>query len=561
MIEELVVHNYALVDSLRIEFGGGLTVLTGETGAGKSLLVGALSLIRGAKAEVTAIREGKREATVSATIRVAGHEGAERLLGELGVETEDGCVLVRRTVKRTGRGSIYIENTPVTRAQLVEFSALVFDIHSQHEHQSLLSEDAHRDLLDRFCGAEPARLNVATLFSEASAARREFSRMREQERRRLQDRDLLEHALDEINTAEVRPGEYQELTEERTRLNRHERIVETVEDAYGAMVDREGGAVALIRAARSAMDTLVELDPRLAQQARRLDDVYYELEDIVSEVRSYRGDLTFDPARLDFVEGRLRELERLLRKYGETEEEILAYRDDAQRRLERLDHWEEDEAALREKVARLDEQLRDASDELTAVRKRGADDLSGRLQTALRELGMPRAEFHVLVEPRRNDEGKRVYSTTGSDRVAFEITANQGERARPLSRVASGGELSRVMLSVKATLSDVDMMPTLVFDEVDTGIGGQIARAVGRRLQLLAETKQVICVTHLASVAAHAAAHFVVDKRPEGERTVTEVRRAEGEERVREVARMLSGDPAGAAALNHARQLLSEVAG
>lgn len=565
MLEELHVQNYALIDRVHLEFAPGFNVLSGETGAGKSILIGALSLLHGARADTSAIRTGSDEAMVSGVFRVAGNPEAVEWLAVRGIEPEDGTILVRRTVKRQGRGQIYIQSAPVTRGDLEELTSLMFDLHGQHEHQSLLSEDNHRTLLDRYAGLEEEASELRERFSELSTLKRRAEKMRASEQERLREMDILQFAVNEIDEADLTVGEEEELDTERRVLSQHEKLFGLLDHIYELTAENRGGSLANLRAARDAMESVVQIDETLSSQASRLADAFYEVEDVAETIRDYRNAMEFSPQRLEACENRLVLIHKLEKKYGATIEDVLRYRDEAQGQLESLDNWEEDKADLEERIKALERDVLSAARSLSDRRKAAAVELGTAIESTVQNLGMAKTSFVVAVEQRASASGRPICGPHGIDSVAFRITPNPGEPLKPLSEIASGGEISRVMLALKTALAEVDHLFTLVFDEIDAGIGGEVALSVGHHLKALAGHKQVLCITHLASIAARADNHITVAKNVVDGRTTTQVDRIAGARRVEEIARMLAGDKNASVSRQHAEELLrkfgAEVAG
>ncbi|MFW5689847.1 MAG: DNA repair protein RecN, partial [Spirochaetota bacterium] len=556
VLEELSIQNYALIDRLTVRFSGGMNVLSGETGAGKSILVGSLSLLHGARGDTGAIRSGTEEARIAGTFRIEGRPELEAWLEERGIEIEDGTLIVRRTVKKSGRGAIYVQSTPVTRKDLDELTSLIFDIHGQHEHQSLLSEESHRLLLDRFGGLEETAASLRERFTELSSLKKRFEHMESNERQRQREMDILEFAVSEIEEAGLRAGEEEELDSERKMLSQHERLFGALDELYDSIAENRNGALSQLRNARSAMETVSGIDERLTDTARRLEDLFFELEDVGEIIRDHRGSIQFSPDRLEQVESRISLIHRLEKKYGATVEDVLAYYEEAKAQLEGFETWEEDKEKLRAEIRGREQEVLTLAGELSERRKRAATELARRILERIQVLGMPKTRFEVRVSPRRGENGRASCGPHGIDTIAFLISPNPGEPLRALSEIASGGELSRVMLAIKSALAENDHISCMIFDEIDTGIGGEVAVAVGDHLHGLAAGKQILCITHLASIAARADNHLQVRKLEKNGRTVTEVVRVSGEGRVEEIARMLAGDRTGEASRNHAEELL-----
>ena len=434
--------------------------------------------------------------------------------------------------------------------------ALVFDIHGQHEHQSLLSEESHRTVLDRFGGLEGKAAELRARFTELSSLRKRFEHMEANERQRLREMEILQFAVSEIEDAALRPDEEDELDSERRMLSQHEKLFASLDELYDSVAENRAGALSQLRNARAAMDTVSSIDDRLTDAARRLEDLFFELEEVAEIVRDHRNGIQFSPDRLEQVESRLSLIHRLEKKYGTTVEAVLHYYEEAKAQLEGFETWEEDKEQLRAEIRDREQAVLTLASELSARRKEAAATLSARILESVRVLGMPKTRFVVSVEQRRGENGRPSCGPNGIDTVSFLISPNPGEPMKPLSEIASGGELSRVMLAAKSALAGDDRIGCMVFDEIDTGIGGEVALAVGDHLYRLGRRKQILCITHLASIAAHADHHLRVQKAEKGGRTVTEVSAVTGDHRVEEIARMLAGDRTGEASRNHAEELL-----
>jgi DNA repair protein RecN (Recombination protein N) len=556
MLEELSVRDFALIDRLSVSFSGGLNLLTGETGAGKSLLVGALSFLLGAKADTGVIRAGAEESLVTGLIDVTGNPEALAWLRARGLEPEDGKVLLRRGIKSNGRGSAYIQNQPALRSDLADFTRLVVDLHGQHEHQSLLEPENHRRLLDRYARLQDEVLAFGERFSELSAERKAYEDALASERDRAREMEFLRFSVEEISRAKLRSGEEAELEDEERKLSQHEKLFAAVEAAHAALSESGSGGLAALRKARSGLESALAIDPAISDLARRADDAFYELEDVADSLRRYQEGLRFSPERLEEVEARLAELHKLKKKYGSSIEEVLARLEEDRSRLSRLETWEEDRGEAERRIAAMEAALLEAAEGLSARRKAAAAALQAGIEEIVRSLGMPQARFMARVARKDSDGGKAVVGPHGIDEVEFLIAPNPGEPAKPLARIASGGELSRVALAAKTVLAEADSVGTLIFDEVDAGIGGEVAVAVGEHLRALGRSRQVLCITHLASIAVRADNHFRVEKEISGGRTTTRLSRMEGRARAEEIARMLAGDSREEASIAHAMELL-----
>ncbi len=555
MIEQLFVRNFILVEQLEIDFADGFNVLSGETGAGKSILVGALGVLFGAKAGSDLVRTGSDEAFVAGRFYLSGRDDAAEWLAAREINPEEGGVLVRRTIKRSGRGTIYIQQTPVTRAELEELAGILLDLHSQHEHQSLFVEANHRRLLDRFAGIEDRVESFSADFTALSEKQATLRELRERDSERDHEIELLEHALSEIEEAAVDKNELEELESERERIVQFEKLAEHVTAANQLLAD-DDAVVALLKRVRLEFSAAAHIDGELNPDAERLDSIYFELEDIARSLSGYEDRLRYDPVRLEQIDDRIAQIRTLNRKYLNDEETLSSYAEHAAQRLVQLKGSEEQRDELTAEIKRLEQAIIQGSRDLHEARTAAATQIERAISDTLGELAMGQAEFRVLVQTGKNDAGRPVFNRYGSDRVRFLISSNPGEDPRALVRIASGGEMSRVMLAIKTVLAAQDQRRTLVFDEIDSGIGGQVALALASHLRALADQTQVICITHLATIAVRADNHIVVEKWVADNRTRIRCRSVTGEERTEEIARMLSGDTEQTTSLEHARDLL-----
>jgi DNA repair protein RecN (Recombination protein N) len=551
-LQTLAVRDLALIHRLEVRFGPGLNVLTGETGAGKSLLLDALALALGARARAELVRQGADAAVVDAQFAVAPDGPAAVAAAAAGAPPpEDGVLLLQREVGRDGRSVSRLNGRLCTAAQLRAVGEALVDVHGQGEQQRLLHPASQAELLDLYAGGEAAALlgEVAAGRRRLEAVEAELAALQGDPRARERQRDLLAFARAEIDAAGLRPGEDEDLAARRNLLQHAERLHAAAAAAYEELYGADGAVADRLGRVVRTLGDLVHADPRLQAMLEPLTSAMVEVEETARSLRRYRDELSFEPGELARVEERWELVQRLRRKYGETVAEILAYRD---RAAAELDRWEEAEAeAARLEAARAQQQaaLREVCARLSALRAACAARLESDVAAELAALGMAGARLRVRLAPA--PVGPR-----GADHVEFLWSANAGEPERPLQRAASGGELSRAMLALKVVLAAADPVPVLVFDEVDAGIGGRAAQAVAERLAALAGRHQVFCVTHLATVAALADVHLAVRKAEHDGRTHVAVERLEGPARREEIARMLSGG--GEAARRLAETLLTE---
>ena len=558
MLEELLITDYALIDELTVCFSDGFNVLTGETGAGKSIIVGSLDFLLGGRADADAIRTGAEEASVSAIISIAStNTEALEWLETHDIEIDDGRINLRRVLKAGGRSSSYVQGVPVARAELAMLTAVLFDIHGQHEHQSLMKTDIHRQYLDAFAGIVEDVSTYSRLFQEVSELRKSLEEMRQEEKGRAERLELLTFGIQEIDAANVRRGESEELEAEAHRLASYEKLAIIVNAAAAHSFDGEAAALDSLRKVKAQLEQAISIDESLSGISRRFSDLYYEYEDACDQLRSYQEKLVYDPARLEEIEERLAALFKLKKKYGAHEDEILSWRQEAEREYEALEHMDADRSRLESSLANKERELVSRAGALSAARKEASERLSAQITQILRRLGMSKAQFAVSMLDKTKGNDHRVFGQSGADDIEFLVSANQGEPAKPLRKVASGGELSRLMLAIKTVLAAADSVETMVFDEIDTGIGGEVALAVADQLAELGTQKQIFCITHLATIAVRADNHVKVSKKVEGERTFTVIETLDTVARREEIARMLSGDAIAQAALAHADELLA----
>lgn len=552
MLETLRITQYALIDSLEIEFHAGFNALTGETGAGKSILVGALNLVLGARASSEQVRQGTKKASVEAAFRIAKpSRRLAALLKEHDVEIEEGTLLLARTVTSEGRSKAYAGGSLVPVSVLAAIGDELVDLHGQHEHQSLLKQDRQVDLLDGFAGCAEEAAKIGDFMRELRAQEREIAELQAHDRERERRIEFLRFEVEEIDKADLAPGEEEEVRTRRNLIANAEEVVRAASQAFSALYESEGeAALDMLDTALSAMEELAEVDERFKVLADRLRSLRAETDDIAQEIRGMTEAVEFDPVELDRLNGRLALISELKRKFGDSIEAILSYRDRAAEELARYDQRDERLEALQKEHDRT----RDAAEGAAAVLSKRRATASRKLDKAvtanLQELGMRGGSFQTRLTHCE-------LGTHGVDDVEFLLSANPGEQPKPLRQVASGGEISRVMLALKSVFANADSIPALVFDEIDAGVGGAVAGKVASKMRDLSESHQVLCVTHLPQIAAVADAHFHVSKAEKGTRTVTAVHQVEADRRVEELARLLDGSVS-EVSLEHARVLLDK---
>ena len=564
MLRELAIRNLAVVEEARVTFGPGLNVLTGETGAGKSIVIDALLLVRGARAQPDLIRTGADSASVEAVFDVPASSPLAAALEEAGHALPDNQLIIKRELARSGRHRVFVNDSAATVGLLERLGDFLVEIHGQHEHQRLMEPARQLDVLDRFAGCEDSRLTLARLWERWDAARATLAGLRDETREAARKEEMYRWELSEIDVVQLREGEEDELRSERRRLQHAERIhagleeiMQLLNEDAQAVATRLGRAVLLLR-------ELSRFDPDATEPIEALEGAQAYVEEVVIRVRALRERAVVDPTRLRQIDDRLDAIGSLKRKYGETAAAIAVYRAEIAGALDRLEHHDAIAAEAEREVAAAGAAAGEEAARLSEARTDGARKLERLIQRELRSLGMDHARFRAPL--RRDPAGGADLSTgpggwrigpRGAETVEFLLSANPGEEVKPLAKVVSGGELSRTMLAIKTILASAEDVPTTVFDEVDAGIGGRVADAVGQKLRKTAAGRQVLCVTHLAPIAAFAEHHLVVDKHVEKGTTRTTLTPVESAARVDEVARMLGGERVTETSRRHARELLS----
>jgi DNA repair protein RecN (Recombination protein N) len=564
MLRTLRIRNLVIIDDLTVDFGPGLNLLTGETGAGKSILVDALGLVGGARAEKSMVRTGEDRALVEALFEIDVDDDLRRWFDEVGIDDiDEGQIVVRRQVSVSGSGRVQINGSPCTLAVLREVGERLLELHGQHEQRNLLDPGRQLELLDRSAGHDALLSKV----SAAAEAVRDAQARRDELHARAGERsnriEQLEQTVREIDALEPRAGELERLEVERRRLQSAEQMVALLEDVVRLTYDGEPAAAAMAATAAGKAEELAEIDPDLAEAAGRLRAASLELQDAAEAIRSYRDGAEFDPGRLEELKTRRSELERACLKYGVDEPGLVDLRMSCATELATLQNLDEELAAADEKVAAAEGAYCAAAEKLGRSRKKAGKTLIEAVQSQLAALALPKAKFDMELVPARGPEIERAgkdpvpLTSEGTERPEFLLAANPGEPMRPVRQAASGGELSRVMLAMHVVAEDASSRRAIVFDEVDTGVGGAVADAVGARLKRLAAHHQVLCITHLPQVAAHADAHFRVKKRVAAGRTHAGIVSLSGTERVEELARMLGGSKPTPTSRRHASEMLT----
>jgi DNA repair protein RecN (Recombination protein N) len=603
MLHELDIRNYALIDRVKIDFSEGLNILTGETGAGKSIIIGALGLILGERSASDVIRTGANNALVRATIDVSNSQRVNELLSETDLKDEEdsGMLLLSREISKNGRSRCWVNEQTTTISTIREIGDYLVDIHGQHEHQTLFRPEKHLEILDDFGGLKNHVLKVTDVYDRLRDLMAECDRLVQDRDEKLRQKELFEFQLKELENAKLEEGEEEKLIRERQILNNAELIFELANRIYERLYNSDEPSVPsiidMLKSMRADLSKLRQIDAQLDEIESRYENTIYELEDIASQVLDYRDGAEFDPRKITEVESRLDLIFKLKRKYLiESVAGLIAFKNEVAEKLEDISLSSSKIDDIQIEIQKTTDEACDIALELSQQRQNYAKDLKKLVENELKTLGMERTVFEVLVTQnevqteqntalvppsngrtknetlsiennvyssvtRRNESRKLRFSPNGFDSVEFLLSPNPGEELRPLTKIASGGEISRIMLAIKTVLATgtAHSSPvTLIFDEIDTGIGGRIAEVIGRKLKELSKSRQVICITHLPQIASLADSHCRVQKKVVEDRTVVEVQKLDKDERVEEIARMLAGEKITEVTLAHAREMIQQ---
>ena len=551
MLIELRIKDYAVIHDLTLELGSGLSALSGETGAGKSIIVGALSLLLGERAASDTVRTGAERAMVEAVFDVATYPKLGVQLDDLGIEAEDGLLILRREVAAVGRNRAWINESPTTARTVGELGRSLVDLHGQHEHQTLLRKDTQRHILDAFGEAEEDASAVEEAYEGFGGLEAKLRELQDHRRELASRVDFLRFQMRELEEADVQSGEEEALTEESGRLENSEELLGETTRIHDELYSAEGALTDKVSDLAQTLARLKGWDPALEGPHEELQGAYHALAEVGRDLSDYVGGLRHDPGRLEEVRSRLDLIHSLKRKYGPTAEDVIASRDRVRAKLDEVEDGGWDEDTLAAEVDRTRSDLIAAAARLSEKRQAAATRLEKEVEALLPDLGLPAGTFKVQMDTLPEVKSR------GAESIEFLVSVNAGFPPSSLARVASGGELSRVMLTLKAILAQVDQVPTLVFDEIDAGIGGQVASLVAAKLKDVARYHQVFVVTHLPQLASQACSHLLVEKDEREGLAATAVRGLTGDARVREIARMLGGDPESETSQDHARELLA----
>jgi DNA repair protein RecN (Recombination protein N) len=554
MLTELRIRNFAIIESLALPLARGFNVLSGETGAGKSIIVGALGLLLGERASTDLIRSGADRATVEGVFDVSDRPEIVTLLDERGIDVEESLVVLKREIVAAGRARAWVNGSTVNAGILAEIGRHLVDLHGQHEAQTLLEADAQRGILDAFAGATEQAAAVRQAHDAWSSARREIADLLRRRADAEKRADYLRHVVQEIEGAKLVEGEDARLEDEARRLEHAEELRELASGISGAIEGDEGTLLTQMSQVARLLSSIQRIDPSLARLQELYDSSYYNLEALAREISDYESSVELDPSRLEEVRRRRDLLFRLTKKYGATLGEVIETGRTARAELDLVDSAALDLRTLEEREREAERMLLERAAALTGARTDAAARLGAAVDEVLPDLGMPDGHFIAALVPARE------VGPDGAESVEFRVSLNVGHEERPLARVASGGELSRVMLALKTILARLDRVPTLIFDEVDAGIGGRVGLQVGETMRRVASFHQVFAISHLPQIAARAHHHILVSKGARGGVTTADVSVLDGDQRVTEIARMLGGDPESDVSRAHARELLESAA-
>jgi DNA repair protein RecN (Recombination protein N) len=563
MLRNLRIRNYALVEELEAEFQPGFNVITGATGAGKSIIVGAVNLILGERASSDVVRSGFDTANIEAFFELPDDRNLKGLLKELGILPNENTLIIRREISTKGQSRCYVNDRLITLTSLKSIGDRLADLHGQHEHQSLLNTERHIEYLDHYGDLDEVLSRVSESYPLLRIKQKERDDLKNSKRLDEERKKLYEFQIQEIEKANLSPDEEERLMQGKKVLENIEILFELSSNVYHQLYESEASILERITSLSKELKRACQIDSRLKEPDETLESSVIKLQEISRFIEDYKGHLEFDPDKLEMIRERLNLLNTLKKKYGKSIEEILTYKEQIKTELERIENKDEIINGLEKEIDGISQSLQKECISLSQKRRTKASELSIRIQKALADLGMDKTKFEIKITQREDENGlveingKRFVATEkGMDEVEFFVSPNPGEELKPLARIASGGEISRIMLALKSILAKTDRVESMIFDEIDVGIGGEVASAVGKSLKNLASSHQVIVITHLQQIASQADYHFKVFKEGVKGRTVTGIKKLDKEERVKEIARMISGEKISEVTLRQAKEMI-----
>jgi len=574
MLTELSIKNFAIIDNLKIFLKPGLNILTGETGAGKSIIIDALNLALGERSSSELIRSGEKAASVESVFEISKNQKIKELLNDIGIKIEAGDdLIIKREITETGKSQVYINGERFNVSALSKIGEHLVDIHGQHDHQLLLRRENQLEVVDDYGSLLPLRDEVSSRFLKLQKIDEEISELKKSYGEKAQKQDLLLFQIQEISTANIKPGEDEESKREKEILKNSLLLTQTVHKACEVIYDSDNSVYSLLSSILPELSRISSIDEKLSPFSKKLGEILTEAKELTSDLRSYADGIDSDPKRLEEISERIDFLNRLKKKYNADLEEILKLKDYKEEELNKLDNSEQEIQKLEASINKLRSELEQLSLDLSQKRKAVAAEIEKKVEKKMKGLKMERARFRINFREGLKDNGNNPstspfnkggpggfseykFTPKGIDDIEFLISPNSGEELKPLSKIASGGELSRIMLAIKSILAEADRVPVLVFDEIDSGIGGEVAKVVGERLKAVSTARQVLCITHLPQIAGFADAHFKVSKNVIDGRTVAKVEELDSSGRVEEIAKMLGGEKITEISRRHAREML-----
>ncbi|MDD5687921.1 MAG: DNA repair protein RecN [Elusimicrobia bacterium] len=557
MLQTFIIKNYAIIDDLTINFGNGLNILTGETGAGKSIIIDALGLILGERANSSIIRKNSSSCELTASFNIENLPQVKKLLSAIGISSED-MLIIKREITNDSKTKCFVNGAPATVGMLQTIGTVLVDVHGQHEHQTLIKTDSQRELLDSYGNLEALKTAVGSIFEKFTLLRSNLDELKNSEKDRLQKLDLYKYQLKEIEDAKLSETDETGLENEFNRLNNAEKLFNYAQEIYSLLYDSEGSAIEKLGIAKKAIENLSLIDTSTNENTKTINKTLDEIKSIADTFRQYKDNIEFNPKRLEDIIVKLELIKKLKKKYAPTVKEILDYANNIKKQIEFFEKADENILEMEKELKSSETKLKKSSVELSEKRTVAGKKLSKEVEKELFELGMPKSKFSISVEDEKDADGTYKFKSNGIDKIEYRIAVNVGEDLKPLKMVASGGEMSRIMLAIKTVLAKADKTPTLIFDEIDAGLSGYMGKVVGKKLKLLSKNHQIFCITHLPQLAVFSAIHFHISKNVSGERTVTSVQKLEGTEKVNEISRMLGSEKNTDISIKHAKELIKE---